>query len=73
MRNVFNIACFIVMVAGAAGGNLLDGWPRWVAYGLGLSAFVAFLVSVLGGGGGPPGKWPGLRPPPTRFGGGTLP
>lgn len=73
MRAVFNIACVALMFAGGVGGNLLDGWPSWVAYGVGVAALAAFLISTLGGGGGPPGKLPGERPPPIRFGGGTLP
>jgi hypothetical protein len=62
-----------VMIAAGIASRLLDGRPGHVAMGLGVAALIGFLVSVLWRGGGPPGPGPGLRPPPTRFEGGTLP
>lgn len=73
MRHWLPIACIAIMIAAAIASRLFDGWPGYAASGMGVAALIGFLVLVLWRGGGPPGKGPGLRPPPTRYEGGTLP
>lgn len=73
MRHLSPVLFAVAMFGAGFASRLLDGWPRNVALGIGLAALAGFLAAALLRGGGAPGRWPGLRPPPTRYGGGTLP